>query len=39
MGVLSWLIADGAAGDVDLAGLPVALAIRYSDDETAAPID
>ena len=37
MGVLSWLIADGAAGDVDLAGLPVALAIRYSDDEPGSP--
>jgi len=36
-GVLSWLIADGAAGDVDLAGLPVALAIRYSDDEPGSP--
>jgi len=37
MGVLSWLIAAGAAGDVDLAGLPVALAIRYSDDEPGSP--
>ncbi len=37
MGVLSWLITDGAAGDVDLAGLPVALAIRYSDDEPGSP--
>ena len=37
MGVLSWLIADGAAGEVDLAGLPVALAIRYSDDEPGSP--
>ena len=36
-GVLSWLIAAGAAGDVDLAGLPVALAIRYSDDEPGSP--
>ncbi len=37
MGVLSWLIDDGAAGDVDLAGLPVALALRYSDDEPGSP--
>ena len=37
MGVLSWLIAAGAVGDVDLAGLPVALAIRYSDDEPGSP--
>ena len=37
MGVLSWLISVGAAGDVDLAGLPVALAIRYSDDDPGTP--
>jgi hypothetical protein len=37
MGVLSWLITAGAAGAVDLAGLPVALAIRYSDDEPGSP--
>ena len=37
MGVLSWLIAEGAAGEVDLAGLPVALAVRYSDDEPGSP--
>jgi hypothetical protein len=37
VGVLSWLIAAGAAGVVDLAGLPVALAIRYSDDEPGSP--
>ena len=37
MGVLSWLIADGSAGGVDLAGLPVALAVRYSDDEPGSP--
>jgi hypothetical protein len=35
--VLSWVITDGAAGDVDLAGLPVALAVRYSDDEPGSP--
>jgi hypothetical protein len=37
MGVLSWLIEDGAADGVDLSGLPVALAIRYSDDEPGSP--
>jgi hypothetical protein len=37
MGVLSWLIEDGAADGVDLSGLPVALALRYSDDEAGSP--
>jgi hypothetical protein len=37
MGVLSWLIEEGAAGDTDLSGLPVALALRYSDDEPGSP--
>jgi hypothetical protein len=37
MGVLSWVIADGSAGGVDLGGQPVALAIRYSDDEPGSP--
>jgi len=37
MGVLSWLIEDGGADGVDVAGLPVALAIRYSDDEPRSP--
>jgi hypothetical protein len=37
MGVLSWIIEDGAAGEVDLTGLPVAMAIRYSDDEPGSP--
>src|SRR5204863_5494351 len=37
MGVLSWLIQDGAADGVELAGLPVALACRYSDDEPGSP--
>jgi hypothetical protein len=37
MGVLSWLIDEGAADDVDLSGLPVALALRYSDDEPGSP--
>ncbi len=37
MGVLSWLIEEGGACEVDLAGLPVALAIRYDDDEPGSP--
>jgi hypothetical protein len=36
-GVLSWIVEDGAVGDLDLSGLPVALAIRYSDDEEGSP--
>src|SRR3954471_14992415 len=36
-GVLSWLIEDGRTDDVALAGLPVALACRYSDDEPGSP--
>jgi hypothetical protein len=37
LGVLSWLIEEGAADAIDLSGLPVALAIRYSDDEPGSP--
>ena len=37
LGVLSWLIEEGRADEVDLAGLPVALALRYSDDEPGSP--
>jgi hypothetical protein len=37
MGVLSWLVEDGVADAVDLSGLPVALALRYSDDEPGSP--
>ena len=37
MGVLSWVIQEGAVDDVDLAGLPVAMAISYSDDEPGSP--
>jgi hypothetical protein len=37
LGVLSWLIEDGASGGIDLAGLPVAIASRYSDDEAGSP--
>jgi hypothetical protein len=37
MGVLSWLIEDGAVDGLDLSGLPVALAVRYDDDEPGSP--
>jgi hypothetical protein len=37
MGVLSWLIEEGVAEGTDLAGLPVAIASRYSDDEKGSP--
>src|SRR5437016_862168 len=37
LGVLSWLIEEGAADDTDLSGLPVAIASRYSDDEPGSP--
>ena len=37
MGVLSWMIEDGEVDGVDVAGLPVAMAIRYSDDEPGSP--
>ncbi len=37
LGVLSWLIEEGAADGTDLSGLPVALALRYSDDEPGSP--
>jgi hypothetical protein len=37
LGVLSWVIEDGAVDGVDLSGLPVAMAIRYSDDEPGSP--
>jgi hypothetical protein len=37
LGVLSWLIREGAADGVDLAGLPVSIALRYSDDEAGSP--
>ncbi len=36
-GILSWVIEDGAAGDVALDGLSVALAVRYHDDEPGSP--
>jgi len=37
MGVLSWVIERGSADGVDLSGLPVAMAVRYSDDEPGSP--
>ena len=37
LGVLSWIIEDGHADDVSLAGLKVALATRYHDDEPGSP--
>jgi hypothetical protein len=37
LGLLSWLIKEGNADGVDLDGLPVAMATRYSDDEEGSP--
>jgi hypothetical protein len=37
MGVISWLIEEGAVDGTDLSGLPVALACSYSDDEPGSP--
>jgi hypothetical protein len=37
LGVLSWVIEEGFVDGTDLAGLPVALALRYSDDEQGSP--
>jgi hypothetical protein len=37
LGVLSWLIEEGNVDGVDVAGQPVAMAIRYSDDEEGSP--
>jgi hypothetical protein len=37
MGLLSWIIEEGTAGEVDLGQLPVAMACRYSDDESGSP--
>ena len=36
-GVLSWLIHEGRAGDVDLSGLAAAFTIQYDDDEPGSP--
>ena len=37
MGVLTWRIEDGQVDGVDVSGQPVALALRYSDDEEGSP--
>jgi hypothetical protein len=37
LGVLSWLIEEGSAGDIPLAGLTAAIASRYHDDEPGSP--
>src|SRR3954466_6057765 len=37
LGVLSWVIREGVADGVDLAGQPAAIASRYSDDEPGSP--
>jgi hypothetical protein len=37
LGVLSWLIEEGSVDGTDVSGLPVALALRYSDDEPGSP--
>jgi hypothetical protein len=37
LGSLSWLIEEGEAGDVGLAGMRTALANRYDDDEDGSP--
>jgi hypothetical protein len=38
-GALSWQIDEGTAGEEDLAGLRIVLALRYDDDEPASPWD
>ena len=37
MGVLSWFVEDGRAGDVELSGASAALVCRYDDDEPGSP--
>jgi hypothetical protein len=37
MGVLSWLVEEGHVDTTDVSGLPVVLALRYSDDEAGSP--
>ena len=39
LGSLSWQIKEGRAGDVDLTGQCVVLALRYDDDEPGSPWD
>ena len=36
-GVLTWMIEQGEVDGVDLAGIPVAMAISYNDDESGSP--
>ena len=36
-GVLSWLVAEGHAGEIDLSGLAAAFVVRYDDDEPGSP--
>jgi hypothetical protein len=37
LGALSWIVAEGHAGDVGLAGMRVVIASRYHDDEAGSP--
>lgn len=37
LGALSWIVEEGRAGDVDLAGMRVVMANRYHDDEPGSP--
>ena len=37
LGVLSWLVAEGQAGDVALGGLGAVIEYRYDDDEAGSP--
>ena len=37
IGALSWAVASGGVGDVDLAGLGAVMATRYDDDEPGSP--
>ena len=37
LGALSWMVGQGQAGEVDLAGLGAVLVSRYSDDEPGSP--
>lgn len=37
LGALSWILQEGCAGEVDLAGMRVVLANRYHDDEAGSP--
>jgi hypothetical protein len=37
LGALSWVVEEGSAGDVELAGMSAVLASRYHDDEPGSP--